>query len=178
MIITRPVVGFRSWHTDADGHLGSQTSADEGLPIWDDDLAQARCPYAHDPPDEGCGCGLWANARIEPDGGSLVCGAIMAGGRVVLAEGGFRAQYARPIALLDDESYPFGFDPGGYRAEHIEAVARRRGLPILPADELAAYAAWHGDLLCHPAQADYFRQTRAYAAHKQEAHDEPLAHDG
>lgn len=178
MIVARPLVGFRSWRTAEDGRLFPTqwpVTVEPPLPYsaWLEEVAHASCiSYDHDSPAEGCQCGLYAYAKIRPDGGMLICGAVVAGGRVVLHEDGFRAEYARPIALLDNESYPPGFNVGRPRAKRIAAVAKRHDLPILPADELAVYAAWHGDLLCHPAQADYFRQTRACEATAQGGGDD------
>ncbi len=167
----RPVVGFRSWSASLTGELypilGPGAPGPGNPPrsylAWNDDPAWSACPDGHEQPTEDCACGLWAKARIQPEGGGLVCGAIVGWGRIVLHENGFRAEYARPVALLDDDDYPDGFDPAGHRREFIAAVAERRRLPVLPADELASYAGWFGDLLVHPLLTDYYREQRRHA---------------
>lgn len=170
MIVPRPIVGFRSWSASLDGDLypilGPGAPGPDNPPpsylAWNVEPAWSACPHGHDQPAENCVCGLWANARIKPDHGGFVCGAIVGWGRVILHEDGFRAQYARLLALLDDDDYPDGFDQAGHRREFINAVAERRRLPVLSADELATYAAWFGDLLVHPLLTDYYREQRRH----------------
>jgi hypothetical protein len=65
----------------------------------------------------------------------------VAWGRVVECERGFRAEYARPVALLDCEN------PFDRRERKRAAVAAEHyNVPLLPRDELIAYASWHGQL--------------------------------
>lgn len=159
---TQPVVGFRSWRTTEDGHLLTQQphyNPGRDCTWWYED----RPAQAGVLPTEKNTSGLYAYAQIRPTGGSLVHGAIVAWGTVVLHDRGFRAEYARPVALLVDEDYTPNTDPGGYRAERIALVAERRSIPVLRVDELAAYASWHGDLMIHPLAADFFRDIRANA---------------
>jgi hypothetical protein len=65
----------------------------------------------------------------------------VAWGRIVECERGFRAQYARPVALLDAEN------PLDLRKRKRAAVAADEyAIPLLERDELVAYAGWHGEL--------------------------------
>ena len=89
--------------------------------------------------------GVLRAARGRPDlpAPDAVWGAVVAWGRVVECETGFRAQFARPIGLLDAYN-PLDFArPLKPRARR--AAARTRS-PLLPRDELLAYAGWHGEL--------------------------------
>ena len=63
-------------------------------------------------------------------------------GKIVEHETGFRAEYARPLALLDLPN------PDDYREKgrRLANAAEAYGIPLLPRDELIAYAAWHGEV--------------------------------
>ena len=91
--------------------------------------------------------------------GTCVTGAIVAWGRIVEHRHGFRAEYARPLAFAQPAH-------GGYclaaRVADVYGVsvgcdcaadsrlpaqmADRYEVPVLPADELVAYAQWFGEL--------------------------------
>ena len=77
-----------------------------------------------------CNCGLSAYYELaeEPDlpAPDAVWGAIVAWGRVVECETGFRAQYARPIALLDAYN-PLDFARPLKRARD---AAEAHGIPL------------------------------------------------
>jgi hypothetical protein len=100
----------------------------------------------HDAPFRDCNCGLSAYYDLdeEPDQPAPDCvwGAVVAWGRVVECETGFRAQFARPIALLDAYNRHDFAHPGRRTA----AAAELHGIPVLPRDELIAYAGWYGEL--------------------------------
>jgi hypothetical protein len=109
-------------------------------------------------------CGLHAYNAVTPYGGGRVHGCVVAWGRIVEHDEGFRAQRARPLALLADESYDdceramlldtpselspptMSLDPAGIRPGALARAAERYGLPVLPLDELVAYAGWFGEL--------------------------------
>lgn len=98
----------------------------------------------HPVPGENCTCGLWATKkpRIPLDyatsslSGHIVIGVVGLWGRIVPHELGYRAQYARPYALVEDissmvrDSYP--------RIEVVHALARRYEVPTLPSIKAAA----------------------------------------
>ena len=93
-----------------------------------------------------CRCGISAYYELpeDPDlsAPEAVWGAIVAWGRVVECETGLRAQFARPVGLLD------AYNPLDFARPLKRAARGRRGVrvPLLPRDELVAYAGWHGEL--------------------------------
>jgi hypothetical protein len=136
------VFGFRWWRVGAGGVLRSPW---HGGHRWSPDFNDARClerrrymPVwrtlgAHVAPDRRCSCGfygLWSPPRpeqqtwvwevdAETSGTShgLLFGVVEVTGKVMLAAEGFRAQYARPVALA------VGADVNP--SPDIEAVAMR-----------------------------------------------------
>ena len=114
-----------------------------------EDARVAKCwaLRGHEAPFPACNCGISAYYELdeEPDlpAPDAVWGAIVAWGRVVECETGFRAQYARPIGLLDAYN-PLDFARPLKRAATTRP--RRTAIPLLPRDELVAYAGWHGEL--------------------------------
>jgi hypothetical protein len=161
--VAQPLVGFRRWGARRGGLFSGifvagrfvpnpalTMIAPRALPVpWPTDHdRRARC-YAlggHDAPSRGCGCGYSAYYGLpdEPDlpAPSAVWGAVVAWGRVVECERGFRAEFARPLALLDRGS-PLDRGEGGHRRER---AAEAYAIPLLGRDELVAYAGWHGEL--------------------------------
>ncbi len=115
-------------------------------PVGEGRTAKCFALRGHAAPFPECNCGLSAYYELddEPDTPSPDCvwGAIVAWGLVVECESGFRAQYARPVGLLDAYN-PLDFARPGRRAV---AAAEAYGIPLLPRDELLAYAGWHGEL--------------------------------
>lgn len=100
----------------------------------------------HEAPQRDCNCGFSAYYELpdEPDLPSpeAIWGAVAAWGRIVECERGFRAQFARPIALLDRHNPLDYFKPGKRAAAAAEAYE----VPLLERDELVAYAGWFGEL--------------------------------
>lgn len=92
---------------------------------WKVNRAEARCPYrnhktkavnkkyGHRPhdtisPDPFCSCGIYAHYSIlaENTGSWYITGVIEGWGQTVLAESGFRTQYAKVVALVGKERSP------------------------------------------------------------------------
>jgi hypothetical protein len=163
--VDEPIVGFRRWGVRRAGLYSGIFVAGRFVPTpartmvaprvkpmpWPTEgerVAVAKCwaLRGHEAPFPSCNCGLSAYYELdeEPDLPSpdAVWGAIVAWGRVVECETGFRAQYARPIGLLDAYN-PLDFARPLKRARDAAEVY---GVPLLPRDELVAYAAWHGEL--------------------------------
>jgi hypothetical protein len=161
MIAVRPepvataLVGYRAW-TIKGGAL--QPVSNTYLPIdsWVTGTAEAVClrtgcyspeDWKHGPdetPHPPCNCGLWAHAtldhdRMEPSAPDLVKGLVVAWGRVVVHEHGFRARHARVVAFLD-EGRTFISALG--ERYGVGALGERYGVPVLPERELVAYAGW------------------------------------
>jgi hypothetical protein len=160
----QPIVGFRRWGARRGGLYSGifvagrfvynpalAMVAPRAIPVpWPvDHDRNAKCfaLAGHDAPQANCGCGFSAYYRLpdEPDlpAPEAVWGAIVAWGRVVECELGFRAEFARPVAMLDRLS-PLDRREGGQR---LVRVAEHYTIPLLPADELVAYAGWHGQLV-------------------------------
>ena len=158
-----PLVGFRRWGVRRSGLYSGIFVAGRFVPTpartmvaprvtpmpWpagDPHVAKCWALRGHDAPFAQCNCGLSAYYELaeEPDlpAPDAVWGAIVAWGRVVECETGFRAQYARPIGLLDAYN-PLDFARPLKRARDAAAAY---GVPLLPRDELLAYAAWHGEM--------------------------------
>jgi hypothetical protein len=154
-LVAQPLVGFRRWGCRR-GNLFSgifvagrfvpnpalSMIAPRALPSpWPADHDRpAKCFVLgpHPAPQAGCSCGYSAYYGLpeEPDlpAPEAAWGAVVAWGRVVECERGFRAEFARPLALLD---------PGRRRdraegGRRLERVAEHYGIPLLPRDELVA----------------------------------------
>lgn len=150
----RPLIGFRCWHVDGPLLLPENFFPNLRPRPWSAFTAtEARCisHISHDAPDAGCNCGLHAYYELYPHlttAPRMVAGAIVAWGRVVEHERGFRAQYARPLALLDARSYRPAMNHNmGPSEAAIRAVADAYDVPVLDRLELDAYARWHGQVV-------------------------------
>lgn len=115
-------------------------------PVDEDRVAKCFALRGHEAPHRDCNCGFSAYYELpaEPElpAPDAVWGVIAAWGRVVEHEHGFRAQYARPVALLDREN-PLDYGEQGRRTA---IAADAYGIPLLKHAELVAYAGWHGEL--------------------------------
>ncbi|HZD80619.1 MAG TPA: hypothetical protein VE646_11345 [Actinomycetota bacterium] len=84
---------------------------------------RAYCPKtlflfsSHTAPAEGCSCGIYASKsqptydrpdRVRTDyyGKTSLWGVVRLTGKVIEHSGGFRAEYARPVALVMNEDTP------------------------------------------------------------------------
>jgi hypothetical protein len=140
-------VGFRHWHVEH-GRLfsiGRHPLDDVDCPSGAGAFGRVQWPVSgltalpcRDGPAPAldCSCGVYATSDLRDPGTAWrsgphyarhVIGAVALWGRVVEHETGYRAQHARPIALLD-----------GYEARR---VADAYGVPLLSADELVVFAA-------------------------------------
>jgi hypothetical protein len=99
-------------------------------------------------PHASCTCGLYAyhslsaagiedgalaiRPQLQDQAGSvgLVWGAVIGAGRVLIYEDGWRAQHARPVALLRGS----GFE------RHVRGVAAQLGIPVVPGPRLERLA--------------------------------------
>lgn len=161
--VAAPIAGFRRWgcrrgslysgifvagHFVPNPALGlvAPRARPTPWPTGADRPAKCFRLRGHDAPDRECTCGFSAYYALpeapELPAPEAVWGAIVAWGRIVECETGFRAQYARPIALLD---VPSAVD--ARRARRLAGAAEAYAVPLLARDELVAYAAWHGELV-------------------------------
>jgi hypothetical protein len=161
--VAEPLVGFRRWGAMRGGlysgifvagrfvpnpALGmiAPRAAQKPWPADHDRAAKCHALGGHGAPFRDCNCGWAAYYALdeEPEmaGHECVWGAIVAWGRIVEHETGFRAQFARPLALLD-RRHP---DDIRERGRRLANAADAYEIPLLARDELVAYAAWHGEL--------------------------------
>jgi hypothetical protein len=93
----------------------------------------------HSSPHEACQCGIYAYHTPGPRswfGEAYWCeGVVSAWGRLVVHADGFRAEHARVEALaVPDRLQRIG-------AQHVHGAAAALGVPVIPHDELEAFAA-------------------------------------
>jgi len=161
--VAQPLVGFRRWGCKRGGlysgifvsgrfvpnpALGMVAPRTAQLP-WPSDHDRAAKCFAlrgHEAPYRDCNCG-WAAYYSLPEEPELpapecVWGAVVAWGTIVECETGFRARFARPLALLD-RKHPDDIREQGRRAT---IAAEAYAIPLLELDELIAYAGWHGEV--------------------------------
>jgi hypothetical protein len=103
--LSAEVLGFRGWKVAPSGLLMSAGVSDGWLPGEN----YAACSRGlHPAPQKGCGCGLYAHYSLEDlsnsvnwgDESGTIVGAVSGWGRVILHPDGWRAQYARVLALF------------------------------------------------------------------------------
>jgi len=160
--VAEPIAGFRHWGVRR-GRLFSgifvagrfvpnpalslvaPRAVPSPWPTAQDRAAKCFALRGHEAPYRDCRCGYAAYYALPeaPDlpAAQAVWGAVVAWGRIIECERGFRAQYARPVALLDCEN-PFD----RREKKRVAAAAGHYNVPLLERDELIAYAGWHGQL--------------------------------
>ena len=162
-LVAEPLIGFRHWGAVRGALYSGIFVAGKFIPNpalrmiaprvrpmpWptgEDRPAKCFALRGHEAPHRECNCGYAAYYDLPEEPAvpapEATWGAICAWGRIVEHETGFRAQYARAIALLDVR-HPRDLREKGRR---IENAADAYGIPVLPRDELLAYAKWHGEL--------------------------------
>ena len=160
--VAQPLAGFRWWGCRRGGlysgiftagrfvpnpalSMVAPRAVPKPWPVGQDRSAKCFALRGHEAPYRDCLCGFAAFYSLpeEPElpAPEAVWGAIVGWGRVIECEHGFRAQYARPVALLDREN-PLA----SRRRESPALAAENYGIPLLDRDELIAYAGWHGEL--------------------------------
>lgn len=161
--LAEPLVGFRRWGCRRGGLYSGIFVAGRFVPNpalgmvaprvgqspWPADhdrVAKCFALRGHEAPHRDCKCGWSAyySLAAEPELPAPECvwGAVVAWGLTVECEFGFRAQLARPLALLD-RRHPEDLREKGRRAE---VAAAAYGIPLLGREQLIAYARWHGEL--------------------------------
>jgi len=159
--VAEPLVGFRRWGSKRGGLYSGIFVAGRFLPNpalgmvaprashvpWPTDrdrVAKCFALRGHEAPRRDCKCGWSAYYTLadEPELPAPECvwGAIVAWGTIIECETGFRAQFARPLALLDLAH------PKDFQKRRAAVAAEAYGIPLLERDELIAYAHWHGEV--------------------------------
>jgi hypothetical protein len=160
--VAEPLVGFRRWGCRRGGlysgifvagrfipnpalSLVAPRARPAPWPTGEDRPAKCFAVRGHEAPYRDCRCGYSAYYALpeEPElpAPEAVWGAVVAWGRIVECERGFRARYARPVALLDREHPRCQIERG-----RLARAAENYGIPLLERDELVAYGTWHGEL--------------------------------
>jgi hypothetical protein len=142
------VVAFRSWRLAGDRLMSPF------IPCrWEAGVMHAACFDAnrtlvrgvgwlaepHESPHEACQCGIYAYHTPGPRswfGEAYWCeGVVSAWGRLVVHADGFRAEHARVEALAVPHPLP---------AAPVRRAAGQLGVPVVPHEELEAFAAQLG----------------------------------
>jgi hypothetical protein len=141
-LVPAPVYGLRTWtaRSGPDGERLGGPHQDAAWPAGGEWL-EARCRRTpeHAAPAPGCECGIhaWhpspASARRVLAGRWQVPGVLEARGAIEVHEEGFRAQQARPYALV---AAP------GRNAPMIGRLAAAHGVPVVAVDGPQALLAW------------------------------------
>jgi hypothetical protein len=144
---SQPVLGYRAWLIERrrDGYELRSVVAPALWASTPGDWTEAACqPQAgsdvpivrHDHtgvPHPDCTCGLYAyhslsiggydERLVQPDSTEigLVWGAVIGAGRVLVYQEGWRAQFARPVAILE----------GSGAERHVRGAANRLAIPSL-----------------------------------------------
>lgn len=148
-----PVVGWRTWRARASDGRVVLEGVHSGV-HWDCGTTHADCPKGraglHPIPAASCDCGLFAfsgpddalhylvtpSDTLDWDDAPLVAGAVIAWGRIVPdGQHGWRAQHARPVALLDSDNAV------------LEALALRHRVPLVSARGLRLLPLEYGEVL-------------------------------
>lgn len=151
-----PVVGYRGWKwatkfrlgLGTRGHLASHAMG----PGWRHATETAACASGmpHLSPDPGCGCGLYVIANLDEldthitIDDSMVVGAVLGWGRVVQhGREGWRAQYARILALLDCKF-------SDAQLKNTRDAAKEYNVAVMERDGLERYVREWGDPFAEP----------------------------
>lgn len=137
-VLQGEIVGRRAWVLRVrDGRLRGVGYGSEVA--WRPGVNQAAClVHRHRAPHHNCNCGLYAFYDASMVLLHCVRGLVSAWGDVEAHVDGFRAQYARIAALVDD--------PG---TAPIHALARVYGVPVITPEQFAddAFIAEFGEVL-------------------------------
>jgi hypothetical protein len=123
---------------------------------------EAECKRGHRIPGDNCGCGIWAffdadtmEATLHPaaplgrsgrERFEYVGGVIGAGGDIVVHEYGFRAEYAKVLALFDSGAGGAGEDGEGDEPTlaTVDEMADAHNCDVIAPYEYDAYCAERG----------------------------------
>jgi len=139
-LVPSPLYGLRTWTVVGD-RGGERLAGTQRFGTWPPAGAwlEATCATGHASPGNDCGCGIhawhprrrWARrvAAVREE----VPGVVEASGAVAVHEDGFRAQRARPYALV----LATGRNPG-----LVRRLAAAYSVPIVEADDPDAILDW------------------------------------
>ena len=159
-----PAIGFRVWRID-EMLTGPRLASPHRYAAWLPGLPlKAECkdesggralanPHRKQPgvapPLEGCTCGIYAyheaDGMVEALTSRLVGGAVLAWGRITIHQEGFRAEFARPLALCYQKTLI-----AGSTAIPLARLADVYGLPVIEASRIGVFAAEFGESYLPP----------------------------
>lgn len=155
------VLGYRAWRINP---LNSALLGPVLKTEWPDgDCLKAECkegfipgtdPSVHESPGDSCMCGIYGFHEFDATVGSYaanamsVIGPALYWGNIQVYTNGFKAQYARALAICDHKDIYKRFNPAkdyidpkiGEWEEILEAVVARYSIPLLPYDLVVNYA--------------------------------------
>lgn len=154
-----PVIGYRGWRVTyrIRGKKGRfqksraprLQSVNPEFGVWARSTTKAKCVRKHLAPNYHCECGLYVLANLEAAPkwyaahgipADVVVGAVVGWGNVIQhGKEGWRAEFAKPVALLKTDL--FGEQP------LLDKVAKEYRLPILERRGLQLLASEYGDSL-------------------------------
>ena len=154
-----PAIGFRVWRID-EMLTGPRLASPHRYAAWLPGLPlKAECkdesggralanPHRKQPgvapPLEVCTCGIYAyheaDGMVEALTWRLVGGAVLAWGRITIHQEGFRAEFARPLALCYQQTLI-----AGSPAIPLARLADVYGLPVIDASHIGVFAAEFGE---------------------------------
>ena len=158
------IIGFRHWRINPGARSLTGPISNFSWPV--DRRVEGECltmrlksdawknPEPHDTPDEKCKCGIYGYHDIENALGEYchhswsVFGSAVYWGRIEVHTVGFKAQYARPVALVDTDL------PPARREERdviwpfaLDEVSEKYRIPVVPLDLLEEYTSTFGSRL-------------------------------
>lgn len=145
-LLAGAVHGVRAWAIGSHGLLQGAGNGAKMPWLPEGEPTSAHClAESHPAPDPGCGCGLYAYhphafavRRMARTRRGTVTGVVEAWGRVELHAGGFRAKYARPLALFVSPLHLVGFEG----RQQVEVLAARYRAQLVELPEPAMAAGW------------------------------------
>lgn len=147
-LVASPLVGFRFWSQHSAGRIGPTVHYQQK--VWPEDGRMHSSVPSLDHEDAHKHMGI--HAYYKPVGGfntasPRLAGAIVGWGWVCEHESGFRCQHAQVIAFMETENPSL-----------IEA-AEFYDVPILPREDLTAYARWWGECRFEEDELGGYEQT-------------------
>jgi hypothetical protein len=139
-LVPSPLYGLRRWTVMGEAGRERLAGPHQTL-IWPPGGAwlEATCPAGHMAPARDCDCGVhawhprlrWARRVVAAR--AAIPGVVEASGAIELHEDGFRAQRARPYALVL---------PAGRNRRLVGRLAEAYGVPVVEADNPDAVLDW------------------------------------
>lgn len=135
----KPALGFRVWSYSRDSGILALCPVAYSNHHWKPGVNRAFCAKgpgggwrSHAAPAKGCTCGLHIYHKVETCNyfsGSLLHGVVIGWGKIALHPDGFRAQYARILALGCNDDTPMV----------ATEIAQRYRVPLIPTDKLQSF---------------------------------------